>query len=266
MTAWIRSCVDHFHHAFPLQKNCRRGRGCNGETPCLFGKGFYSPSLYRGQAWLSFPLHLSPTLVPAGFSGDLIGERDGTENVASLRITCAATLLVLVLCVPCVMGQDTEAERELSRPMLGTSIARSSRQVTDAERELSRLQAQAEDAMDRGDPQDAAIRIGRAALFASRLSKQRVPRTDQPPYRLMVDLFRTQEQVYRALALFQQSGEQTPVSSGICTLLALGKHHATQALKNSSANATGIDATLQEQTTEWLETVQELQREWECGN
>ena len=107
-----------------------------------------------------------------------------------------------------------------------------------------------------------------AALLASQLSKQQVPHTDQLPYRLMVDLFRTQEQVYRAMALFQQSGERTPVSSGICSLLSLGRQHAARALENNSATAEGqvLDEPLQKQTMEWLEIVQELQQEWDCGH
>ncbi len=48
--------------------------------------------------------------------------------------------------------------------------------------------------MAQGDSQGAAISIGRAALLASQLSKHKVPDTTQPPYHLMVDLFRTQEQ------------------------------------------------------------------------
>ena len=122
--------------------------------------------------------------------------------------------------------------------------------------------------MAQGDSQGAANTIGRAALLASQLSKQQVPHTDQLPYRLMVDLFRTQEQVYRAMALFQQSGERTPVSSGICSLLSLGRQHAARALENNSATAEGqvLDEPLQKQTMEWLEIVQELQQEWDCGH
>ena len=120
--------------------------------------------------------------------------------------------------------------------------------------------------MAQGDPQGAAISIGRAALLASQLGKQQDPRTDHPPYRLMVDLFRTQEQVYRAIALFQQSGERTPVSSGICSLLSLGKLHASRALVDKSTTTAGsaLHESLHRQTTEWLEIVRELQQEWAC--
>ncbi len=152
--------------------------------------------------------------------------------------------------------------------ILFVSAPPSAVQATNPQIELSRLQMQAEDSMAQGDPQGAAISIGRAALLAFQLSKQQMPQTDQPPYRLMVDLFRTQEQVYRAIALFQQSGEQTPVSSGICILLTLGRQHATQARENSSPTAADptLHEPLQKQTTEWLEIVQELQQEWDCSN
>ena len=132
------------------------------------------------------------------------------------------------------------------------------------ERELSRLQAQAEDAMSQGDPQGAANSIGRAALLASQLDTQ--ADATQPPYQIMVDLFRAQEQVYRALALFQQSGERIPVSSGICSLLSQGRQHAVRALEHNSATTAGpaVHERLQRETIEWLEIIQEVQQEWYC--
>ena len=97
-------------------------------------------------------------------------------------------------------------------------------------------------------------------------ASKRCRNPDQPPYRIMVDLFRTQEQVYRAMALFQQSGERTPVSSGICSLLSLGKQHAIRALENNSLTTenSAIHESLQQQIMEWLEIVQEFQQDWDC--
>lgn len=156
-------------------------------------------------------------------------------------LICTLTLLLLVVAIPPAPAR-----------------------TTDGERELSRLQAKAEDAMAQGDPQGAANSIGRAALLASQLDKQ--SDATQPPYRIMSDLFRTQEQVYRAIALFQQSGERTPASSGICSLLSQGRRHAFRALENNSATAEGqvLNKPLHRQTMEWLETVQEVQQEWDC--
>lgn len=120
--------------------------------------------------------------------------------------------------------------------------------------------------MAQGDPQGAANSIGRAALLASQLGKQEASEMDQLPYRIMVDLFRTQEQVYRAIALFQQGGERIPVSSGICSLLSLGRQRATQALEHNSPTGTGSEVhdRLHQQTLEWLNSIQELQQEWSC--
>ena len=156
-------------------------------------------------------------------------------------LTFALTLLLLVVAIPPDPGW-----------------------TTDGERELSRLQANADDAMAQSDPQGAANSIGRAALLASQLAKQ--SDATQPTYRIMVDLFRTQEQVYRAMALFQQSGERTPVSSGICSLLSLGRQHADRALENNTPapEERALDEPLRRQTMEWLEIVQELQQEWAC--
>ncbi len=150
--------------------------------------------------------------------------------------------------------------------IVGVTVSFATAQTPDAERALARLQRQSQEAMEQGDPQGAAISIGRAALLASQLDKQRTSAANRPPYRLMVDLFRTQEQVYRAMALFQQGGERPPASSGTCTLLALGRQRATQALEHKTPMAGGasLHESLQRQTTEWLEIVKELEQEWEC--
>ena len=118
--------------------------------------------------------------------------------------------------------------------------------------------------MAQGDPQGAANSIGRAALLASQLDKQYD--STQPLYRIMVNLFRTQEQIYRAIALFQQGGERTPVSSGTCSLLTQGKQRADRALNNNSVAGTDSEMYdyLHQQALEWLEIIQELQQEWAC--
>ena len=148
--------------------------------------------------------------------------------------------------------------------LLVVAIPQAPAGTTDGEKELLRLQTKAEDAMAQGDPQGAANSIGRAALLASQLDTQ--SDATRPPYRIMVDVFRAQEQVYRAIALFQQSGERTPASSGICSLLSQGRQHAVRALENNSVTAAGtaVHEPLQRETMEWMETVRELQQDWEC--
>ena len=176
-----------------------------------------------------------PPILPLPFDCAQGRQRGGKKSVAWI---CSVSLLVLVV-----------------------SVFPSPAQASDAELELSRLQAKAEDAMAQGDPQGAANSIGRAALLASQLDKQ--SDATRPPYRIMVDLFRAQEQVYRAIALFQQSGERTPASSGICSLLSQGRQHAVRALENNSVTAAGT-AALHQQTTDWMEIVHELQQDWAC--
>lgn len=134
-------------------------------------------------------------------------------------------------------------------------------QLTGDQGELTRLRTQAEISMAQGDPDGAAISIGKAALLASQLGTSRLSQPHHPPYRRMAALFRTQERVYRAVALFQRSGEHVPASSGVCRLLTLGRRHAALAAENGHAPQ---DETLHDQITEWLEIVQELQREWKC--
>lgn len=134
-------------------------------------------------------------------------------------------------------------------------------QLTGDQGELTRLRAQAETSMAQGDPDGAAISIGKAALLASQLGESRLSQPNHPSYQRMADFFRTQEQVYRAIALFQRSGEPIPASSGVCRLLTLGRHHAAHAMENGHAHP---DETLGDQIMEWLDIIQELQREWAC--
>ncbi len=139
-------------------------------------------------------------------------------------------------------------------------------QFTDTPSNVTRLQRGAEEAMAGGDPHGAAIRIGKAALLASQLDRQGLSNTERP-YWIMAGLFRIQEHVYRAIALFQQNGAHIPASSAVCTLLALGRQRATRLQENSNANAmdTTPHRTLHAQTEEWLEIAQELQQDWQCG-
>ena len=83
-------------------------------------------------------------------------------------------------------------------------------QVMGEKAEMDRLEVKAEEAMANGDPNGAALAIGRGALMASELAKKE----GNPPAKLVYegaeDLFRTQENAYRALALFEQAGGQGP--------------------------------------------------------
>lgn len=139
-------------------------------------------------------------------------------------------------------------------------------QFTHKPSSVTQLQRWAEEAMTQGDPHGAAIHIGKAALLASRLDRQGLSDTEHP-YRIMAGLFRIQENVYRAIALFRQNGADIPASSAVCALLTLGLQHAPRIQGHGDANTT--DTTphhdLRARTEEWLEIAQELQQDWECG-
>ena len=82
-------------------------------------------------------------------------------------------------------------------------------------RTLNKLQEQAERAMGQGDPDGAAITIGKAALLASQIARDLSDKTLSHVEKTLASLYRTQEHTYRAIALFQQSGSQTPASLGL---------------------------------------------------
>jgi hypothetical protein len=95
--------------------------------------------------------------------------------------------------------------------------------------EMDRLEQQAEDAIANGDPEGAALSIGKAALMASLLAqKEQSPKT-RVLYQAAKTLFRGQEQGYRAVALFERAGGQPPASKGVCQFLS----HAAEMVKES---------------------------------
>ncbi|HEU4683793.1 MAG TPA: hypothetical protein VFS39_04755 [Nitrospira sp.] len=104
-------------------------------------------------------------------------------------------------------------------------------QMTGDEAELGRLRAKAEEAMGNDDPDGAALSMGRAALLAKQLGlKHREQVAVASLYRAAEPLFRSQEQGYRAMALFRRAGGQLPASSGVCGSLALAEAAAQQAV------------------------------------
>ena len=99
-------------------------------------------------------------------------------------------------------------------------------QLIGQEAELDRLEQRAEDSMANGDPDGAAISIGKAALMASVLAQENADQNLKQLYQGAESLFRAQENTYRAPALFDRAGGQLPVSFSICQTLVLGAHQA----------------------------------------
>jgi hypothetical protein len=132
--------------------------------------------------------------------------------------------------------------------------------------ELMRLRDKAEEAMSVGDPQTAASNTGKAALLASLMAKNET----RPTFRLQLEslegMFRTQEQVYQSIALFRQSGEHVPASSGVCKTITLASSHRTQAEKifSTTQPVNPLFESLPVDLREWKEIIEELQTEFGC--
>lgn len=134
------------------------------------------------------------------------------------------------------------------------------------EAELWRLRDKAEEAMSVGDPQTAALNSGKAALMASLLAKQNSRPAFHEVYQSLEAILRAQENVYRAIALYHQSGDHIPVSSGVCRTLALALSQQKQA-KTLLPPALPQDPMFQQlpmELQEWKETIEELSSEFGC--
>jgi len=136
---------------------------------------------------------------------------------------------------------------------------------------MDRLEVKAEEAMANGDPNGATLAIGRAALMASILAKKESNPKTKLVYASAEDLFRTQENAYRALALFEQAGGQPPAPSGVCQLLSLAEQHGKRAIRKLGQAAPGSDEDsrdlyerLPRITQEWVQVVEELQVDFSC--
>ncbi len=139
-------------------------------------------------------------------------------------------------------------------------------QLTGDQAELLRLRDNAEEAMSMGDPQGAALNSGKAALMAALMAKQETRPVPQAHFKSLEALLRAQENVYRAIALFQQSGEQIPASSGVCGTLSLALTHQKKAetFLPSPLSEDPLFQNLPIDLDEWKETIEELQTDFRC--
>ena len=151
----------------------------------------------------------------------------------------------------------------LAHVLPATSFA----QLTGAKAELVRLRDKAEEAISMGDPQGAALNTGKAALMAALMAKQGTHPDSQARFQSLEAMLRAQESVYRAIALFQQSGEQIPASSGVCRSISLASTHQKNArtLSPSSPSEDPLFQNLLHELQEWKETIEELQTEFGCS-
>ena len=153
--------------------------------------------------------------------------------------------------------------------VLGATLSQA--QVLGEKAELVRLEEKAEDAIAQGDPNGAALNIGKAALMASLLAEKETDLQTRQIYNGAEALFRAQENGYRALALFEQAGGELPPPSGVCQLVGLAQQNGNIATKRfgeitlpAETMAGNLHARLNTKTTEWLQILEELRTDFSC--
>lgn len=139
-------------------------------------------------------------------------------------------------------------------------------QVIGEEAEMERLQGRAEEAIANGDADGASMNMGKAALMASQLAKKQDDQSKTQWYRGAEALFRSQEQGYRALALFERAGGQTPASSGVCGSMHLAKQYLDQSvsLLVDAAPVDGRSKQLQTSAADWVKTLEGMNADFQC--
>ena len=145
-------------------------------------------------------------------------------------------------------------------------------QIPEKHAELIRLllmRAKAEEAMSMGDPEGASLNAGKAALMAALLAKEESDPELQTYFKGLEVMLRVQESVYRAIGLFQQSGEQVPASSGVCRSIHLAtakRKRAQDLLANPSSSGNPLFQDLLMKLQEWGETIEEIKTDLICTN
>ncbi|MEJ2230910.1 MAG: hypothetical protein P8X46_06995 [Nitrospirales bacterium] len=137
--------------------------------------------------------------------------------------------------------------------------------------EMDRLEQRADDAIANGDPEEAALSIGKAALMAALIAQKEESQNAHSLYQAAETLFRGQEEGYRALALFERAGGQPPASKGVCQFLS----HAAEMVKESQDELKSLgdfnNESLRERrqrhiakTEEWGDLLQGIQQDFSC--
>lgn len=140
-------------------------------------------------------------------------------------------------------------------------------QVIGDDAEMERLRAKAEEAIENGDSDGAAMNMGKAALMAVQLAKKPENSSQAQWYRGAESLFRAQEQAYRAQALFERAGGQTPASSGVCGSMRLAKQHLDKSvslLVDAAASADHRSKQLEATAVGWGKTLEGMNADFQC--
>jgi hypothetical protein len=88
--------------------------------------------------------------------------------------------------------------------------------------EMDRLEQQADDLAAQADPEGAALAIGKAAMMADLLTTESQKPAAREIFQAASLLYRAQELGFRALALFERTGDTPPAPAGVCQYLFQG--------------------------------------------
>lgn len=136
---------------------------------------------------------------------------------------------------------------------------------------MDRLEQRADDAIASGDPEGAALSIGKAAFMATLISQNEGDAHSRLLYQATETLFRGQEQAYRALALFERAGGQPPASQGVCQFLSQAAEKIKKSANALRALGEFTNASLKERqqrqigkTQEWESLLLGLHQDFSC--
>jgi hypothetical protein len=137
--------------------------------------------------------------------------------------------------------------------------------------EMDRLEQRADEAIANGDAEGAAQSIGKAALMAALIGRKEENPRSRMFYQAAETLFRGQEQAYRAIALFERAGGQTPASQGVCQYLVHAAEKVIESRNNLIAlkefNSESLKQRQQRhitRTEDWKDLLEGLQQDFSC--
>jgi hypothetical protein len=139
-------------------------------------------------------------------------------------------------------------------------------QTVETHQALLQLDDMAQTSLAQEDFEGAALTMGKAALQASLLAQESQEARLVFMYHTHQHIFRAREQMYRALALHQQSGETIPAGSAVCVTLTLGKKELFQARQQTKSEThLGDFSKFHElEIQEWKQWLEELQVDLQC--
>jgi len=159
-------------------------------------------------------------------------------------------------------------------PILGSlSSTHSPAQLIGEQAEMDRLEQQADDLAAQGDPEGAALAIGKAAMMADILTKDSYESSAEEIFKAAAFAYRAQELGLRALALFERAGGNPPAPAGVCHYLVQGNKKLRRSkelllkipvMKHTEMKDRGEH--FLEKNKEWKILLQILHEDFECSD